>query len=315
MPVRLPRRTTPIAFTSSRSTLFKRPLGADICAIPDGARLDQIAGLPTLPLSARPSDRLGAAPLGQGAPSAPGELPRQGDERPGTAQPDESGGLDPAEAPGSGADASMPSTASMDGVVDRLERGTVFILGATTNGVSMGSGIVIDNRHVLTNLHVVEDSPSTGLQVTNKHILGTIPARVIARSQNSDIASNDFALLELMRENRLAAAAHQHPDRAARRCDRGGISVLRGAVGSGLRRCFQGRRHEPSLGSVDGHVPGRSHHHPGRPVRQHRSGPFGNHFQGPIPAVRWWMCVAALSGSTPIPGQTAAIPRSGSISR
>jgi len=180
--------------------LIQAALGADICAIPDGARLDQIAGLPTLPLSARPSDRLGAAPLGQGAPSAPGELPRQGDERPGTAQPDESGGLDPAEAPGSGTDASMPSTASMDGVVDRLERGTVFILGATTNGVSMGSGIVIDNRHVLTNLHVVEDSPSTGLQVTNKHILGTIPARVIARSQNSDIASNDFALLELMRE-------------------------------------------------------------------------------------------------------------------
>ena len=152
--------------------LIQAALGADICAIPDGARLDRIAGLPTLPLS--------AAPLGQGARTAPGEVPRQGDERPGTFQPDESGGLDPAEAPGSGADASMPSTASMDGVVDRLERGTVFNPRPRRQWrPRIGERIVIEHTGtfspICTSLGGIR--PATGCSSQTRGILATIPAR------------------------------------------------------------------------------------------------------------------------------------------
>lgn len=83
-----------------------------------------------------------------------------------------------------------------NGLVQRLDQSTVFLIGKTADGVAMGSGILLGPRHVLTNFHVVE-AVSGDVLVTSQRLGTIIPAKVVARSASSDIASDDFALLLL----------------------------------------------------------------------------------------------------------------------
>ena len=148
----------------SRSNLIPSGPGADICAIPDGARLGSYRrSADPLPLSCATFRQVGCRASRTGAPSAPGRMSAPGDERPGYG-PNliESGGTwDPAEAPRERADLHLfHATASMIGVSTGWERGTVFILGARQWRLGWERHCHSTTGTFSTNLHVVEDSPS-----------------------------------------------------------------------------------------------------------------------------------------------------------
>ncbi|MGU3496678.1 serine protease [Xanthobacteraceae bacterium A53D] len=151
------------------------------------------AALPLQPPGTLAPDRSGVLPdikPPAGGAAIPGPAPRAAlpaPDAPATVVTPSQGGA-PAERRATGPAASP--------LVRKLDQSTVFLIGRTGNGVSMGSGTLLGPRHVLTNFHVVEEVTGEVL-VTNQHIGGIRPARVTARSASSAISGQDFALLEL----------------------------------------------------------------------------------------------------------------------
>jgi S1-C subfamily serine protease len=102
----------------------------------------------------------------------------------------------PPSAPTPVPEASPPHPAQSeapDGVVERLEDATVFVLGHSAAITAMGSGFFIAPDLVLTNRHVIERTPDR-LIVINKKLGGTTPAHVVAASTAPD---RDYALLRV----------------------------------------------------------------------------------------------------------------------
>ena len=180
----LTRRSTNEALVDHTRRL-QEALGNDVCVVDDRALLDRISGLPVMP------DNQSVPP--SGAPRQPGNVSA---DNPEATEPDaqNSERSDPATPN----DAAAPTEQSV--LLDRLDKGTVFIVGSTETGLSMGSGILVSPRHVLTNHHVIKETDGRHLIVSNQHLETPISAKVTARSPNADIASNDFAILELERE-------------------------------------------------------------------------------------------------------------------
>lgn len=170
-------------------TRLRTGLGGNVCTAPNRELLDGIANVPLLPSSFYPE----AVPLSQPSTSVPA-LPDEASKAP---MPSQTSGDAPVILAGSE-------------MINRLETGTVIIVGAQSEGVSIGSGLLVSPHHVLTNAHVVKDVKSGTLLVSNRRIGAPVRARVVARTESSDIGTEDFALLETEREmdqTRLPIAA------------------------------------------------------------------------------------------------------------
>jgi putative serine protease PepD len=93
---------------------------------------------------------------------------------------------------GTGAKASPPPPVrqadSLASVVSRVMPSVVTVQGTAPQGESIGSGFVISAEgYLLTNEHVVTDVPDQGLRITLNDST-TLPARVIGRDPESDLA-------------------------------------------------------------------------------------------------------------------------------
>lgn len=173
-------------------------LGENVCRPDLPGDIDRLGGMPILRrLSPKGADAPPVAGTGPrtpipGGPDAATTGP--GDPVPADVAPEAPNHPPRTEAPPSGP-ASVPvSSASLLG---KLDAGTVFVIGKAADGMAMGSGFLVASDLVLTNFHVVETTDGERLFVTNHAMGRTVAARVVARSQTSDISSRDFALLKL----------------------------------------------------------------------------------------------------------------------
>lgn len=92
------------------------------------------------------------------------------------------------EAPAVSAGPSRPGTPATDGLVDRLERGTVLVLA----GDATGSGFFVADDLIVTNRHVVEGA--TALLIAGRHA-GVVPATLVRVGDAGTLT--DFALLRV----------------------------------------------------------------------------------------------------------------------
>src|SRR5262245_51995792 len=77
---------------------------------------------------------------------------------------------------------------SVASLVSRVMPSVVTVQGASPQGESLGSGFVITaDGYVVTNEHVVSDVPDRAVRVTLSDTT-TVPARVVGRDAESDIA-------------------------------------------------------------------------------------------------------------------------------
>lgn len=178
-----------------------------------------------LPLSpAQPGTRAGtpaalpaAAADGTGQGAGASELaaaqPGPGEAAPGQADANRQG-MDQQEAnqapsepatPPAMADGAAAARLSGSVLLERVDSSTVFVVAETPQSVSTGSGVFVSDRHVLTNLHVVENAVAGRIHVSNKALARPLQARVVGSTANSDIGSRDFALLELAEPAGVAA--------------------------------------------------------------------------------------------------------------
>jgi S1-C subfamily serine protease len=80
-----------------------------------------------------------------------------------------------------------------------LDRVTALIVAPKRGGggASFGSGFFIDEHHLVTNSHVVEEADPGRVFVVNKAFGHAIEGRVTTSSRSSVIGSNDFAVIEI----------------------------------------------------------------------------------------------------------------------
>lgn len=152
---------------------LRAALSTNVCAA-DPAALRDLGGLPVLP----------------------GRVPAPGGQTPADTQP-----RDPGTPPGPVPPAPSPDAAGRQtegSLLEKLDRGTVLVIGQTAQGIAMGTGILIAPDRVLTNYHVVQKVTGK-ISVSNQHTDGRIGARVLAHTPNSDFGNGDFALLGLDR--------------------------------------------------------------------------------------------------------------------
>ena len=169
-----------------RVVQLREGLSGDVC-VADAAALDAIAGIAPLGIGSPGT----AAGEGTADPAAPGsDLP----SIPRTDVPtDAPADRDAAASP-------PPRTASL---VTDLIAGTVFVVGPTANGITMGSGIVVGEGTILTNAHVVSELPGPQVTVINEALGRAIPARVVATSYGGGAGGADFALLAVEPDDAL----------------------------------------------------------------------------------------------------------------
>jgi S1-C subfamily serine protease len=162
-------------------------LGENACRADIPADLDRLGGMPVI-------DSLGPPGAAETSPPSTGaEAPGAGEAPPAPLSPR-------SEAPPTGSSTSPVSTETLLG---KLDAGTVFILGAQQDGLSMGSGMLVAPDLVLTNYHVVESGDPTRLFVSNQAMGRTLEASLVGRSSTSNISSRDFALLRLSQPSDL----------------------------------------------------------------------------------------------------------------
>jgi S1-C subfamily serine protease len=136
------------------------------------------------------------------------------------AGPDHATGTAPADgrpAPGPGRAAVQPPTqplvppsperiatpatggAQPSNLIAHLDRVTVLVVAQKSggSGASFGTGFFINDRHLVTNRHVVESADPNRIFVVNKAFGHAIQGRVTASSRSSDIGGNDFAVIEI----------------------------------------------------------------------------------------------------------------------
>ncbi|CAX26994.1 putative protease/peptidase [Methylorubrum extorquens DM4] len=101
------------------------------------------------------------------------------------APPQARSSLEALDAPNS---AARSDTSGTDGLLDRLERGTVLVLA----GEAAGSGFFVADDLVVTNRHVVENAPV--LMIAGRHA-GAVPATLVRMGEPGTLT--DFALLRV----------------------------------------------------------------------------------------------------------------------
>ncbi len=91
------------------------------------------------------------------------------------------------------------ASAPRDNLASYVEKSTVLVLAVNQGGgSSSGSGFLIDDRHVVTNRHVVEGLEQGGRLLVTSQTMGRLQtARVVTRSPNSDQGERDYAVLLL----------------------------------------------------------------------------------------------------------------------
>ncbi len=94
------------------------------------------------------------------------------------------------DTPGKADSAPAQSAALPGSVAEKLEQGTVFILGEKNGGFSMGSGFFITPSHIMTNAHVVKGCRT--VKFTNKKIGIIQEARIAMFTEQN---GQDFAVL------------------------------------------------------------------------------------------------------------------------
>lgn len=82
-------------------------------------------------------------------------------------------------------------------VAEVLENSAVMVLSQTKKGISMGTGFLISNTHIITNRHVVEGNTSNEVVIVNKKIGKAVPAKIQAKSKGKEIGQRDYAVLTL----------------------------------------------------------------------------------------------------------------------
>ncbi|MBZ9994113.1 S1C family serine protease [Mesorhizobium sp. BH1-1-4] len=89
-----------------------------------------------------------------------------------------------------------PAPASTHSLLATLDSATVLVLAPSADSLSTGSGFFVSQREILTNNHVVEGAGET-VFVASKALGRAVPARVVARSGDSETGKPDFALLRV----------------------------------------------------------------------------------------------------------------------
>lgn len=98
----------------------------------------------------------------------------------------------------------QPST-----LIEHLDRVTTLVIvpSGRGGGASVGTGFFVNDRHVVTNRHVVESGDMSKVIVVNKVRGRAIAGRVVGESRSSDIGGQDFAVIEVVPDaNRPAMA-------------------------------------------------------------------------------------------------------------
>ncbi len=175
-------------------------LERNICRAEDGTLvLPGMPGYPIQPVPTEPAPTEDGAAPGAEPPAETGTLPA--DEvptvLPPSVLPTEPDRTVPPES------ALVPGQEGFEGsLVDLLDRATVLVAARGSGGageLGIGSGFFIAPGIVVTNLHVVENADADGIFVTNE-ALGTVrPARLIHRTADSRIGTDDYAVLSVDR--------------------------------------------------------------------------------------------------------------------
>jgi len=182
-PDRSPRHGDPEAASQLTAALerqrdaLRERLDSGVCEMPEGMATGS-GGAVDGDVDGSP----GSAADGSDTPAQPRQWP-EGMVSPGL-------GPESLPTPDAGSDADAEGSGSL---ADRITAATVLLLGET----GMGSGFFLSDRLVATNHHVVGDAPGVTMHVTGQAMSGIIPARVVARTPNSEPGGADFALLEL----------------------------------------------------------------------------------------------------------------------
>ena len=79
-------------------------------------------------------------------------------------------------------------------MTDLLDKATVLVIAQPSG---MGTGFFISPRHIVTNRHVADASPTGKFYVTNKLLAGLKVARLVAKSEPGPTGGPDFAVLEI----------------------------------------------------------------------------------------------------------------------
>ena len=192
------RRSANNVLKSNISTL-RNGTGENICVAPDQIEIDRIAGLPVLPAS--PGTKITPTQIPSTVAPRTNDGVNEGEvtnpQPPITPSSQDTNG--DGEVRNNADQTPTEPFQRQSQLLGKLDKGTVFVVGSSSDGISMGSGFFVAKDLVLTNYHVVENVTGN-LLITNQFLDKPIAAKVIAHSPNSAISDDDFALLKLARE-------------------------------------------------------------------------------------------------------------------
>jgi S1-C subfamily serine protease len=212
------RSVEPALLAQTRDTLERRARDlettlrqAACMAPPGGVQPGSLRTLPTSP-SVQESGTGQAAPAP--APARPGAAPPPEPAKPQSAPgaaPSEPGGRGAGELPRSAQSTVQPlvppSAASLAGppmagaqpssLVAHLDKVTALVIAsrAQGTGASVGSGFFINDRHLITNRHVIEGGDR--IVVISRSNGRAMVGRVAGASRSSEIGGDDFAVIDL----------------------------------------------------------------------------------------------------------------------
>jgi S1-C subfamily serine protease len=87
-----------------------------------------------------------------------------------------------------------------ENIAQLLEKATVLVVAPLVRGESLGTGFFIDERHIVTNHHVVEGAQAQTVFIASRAINGVRRGRVVALTQPPPVENDvrpDFAVVEV----------------------------------------------------------------------------------------------------------------------
>jgi S1-C subfamily serine protease len=152
---------------------------------------------PGRPADGTPSGASPGTPLRPDTPSSPADNSK---ERSDTHGPQERLPT-PSVLPPSAASLAGPQAAGEQpsNLVAHLDKVTALVIApsAQGGGASIGTGFFINDRHLVTNRHVIEGADTARVFIVNRAQRRPVAGRVVESSRSSEIGGGDFAIIEV----------------------------------------------------------------------------------------------------------------------